>query len=92
MARARTQMLDYFAAQARFLTPSHTVLGLEAGAGAMGAGDELLLKQLSLVMGFPFTKDAEGLQDGTLARYLTGEDPRLTKHVPELAPFRDIVF
>lgn len=26
------------------------------------------------------------------SRYLTGEDPRLAKHVPELAPFRDIVF
>jgi hypothetical protein len=62
-------MLDYFSAQASFLTPSHTVLGFEAESGKMAAGNELLLKQLSLVMGFPVTEDGEGLQDGTLARY-----------------------
>jgi hypothetical protein len=58
----------------------------------LGPGDELLLTQLCLTMGFPVTGCAEGLKDGTLARYLTGEEPRLAKHVAELAPFRDIVF
>eukprot|EP00976_Prorocentrum_cordatum_P116051 1196105-Prorocentrum_minimum.AAC.4 len=59
----------------------------------VSVGDAGWLQQLCLTTGFPYTSSkAEDNLGGTLARYLVGADPRLLKHYPELAYFRDIVF
>lgn len=70
MARARSQILDYFHAQKEILIEGQVVFQFEKGM-LLGTADIALMKQLCLVTGFPYTMDQayEGDRlDGTLAR------------------------
>eukprot|EP00966_Prymnesium_polylepis_P327386 7383269-Prymnesium_polylepis.2 len=52
---------------------------------SLSTADRLLVRQLSLQLGFP-------REDGALARSLCGEDSAMTDLFPELATLRDVAF
>ena len=82
---ARTQILDYFTQQKKFIVDDdHIIFRFERDM-SFGQGEKNLMDQLCVQMGF-----VRGSQE--LPMYLTGENPLIVDNYPELALFRDTVF
>ena len=84
LAAARTHVLDYFSQQQTQVPETHKLFRFEASLG-FGQGEERLLRQLCLQVGFPYAPHL-------LPRYLSGDDPLLLDNYPELGLYRDICF
>ena len=82
MQCALTSVLDYHTQLMRAIRPDHIVFKFEESAG-FGYGEQLLLDQLALQVAFP--RD-------DLAMCLSGENPVLIDHFPEIQFFRDMCF
>ena len=80
-----TQTLDYFHGMRKVVNPdTHAVFRWETGSG-FGRGEERLLSQVCLQMGFPMGREE-------LPFYLSGESREFSDNYPEMATMRDIVF
>ena len=84
LAAVRTKLLDYFRATASRVPDDRLLFRFERSM-ALGPADSLLMRQLSLQLGFP-------RDDASLARSLAGEDPAMIDLFPEIATIRDIAF
>ena len=84
LAAVRTQLLDYFRATAANVPDDHLLFRFERSM-ALAPADKLLMRQLSLQLGFP-------RDDASLARSLSGEDSAVEDLLPELPTIRDIAF
>ena len=78
------KLLDYFRATAAAVPDDHLLFRFEHSM-SLSTADRLLVRQLSLQLGFP-------REDGALARSLCGEDSAMTDLFPELATLRDVAF
>lgn len=79
---ARTNVLDYFLAQAALIQEDHFIFAFEKD---MSVGNVTrLVSQVCWEIGFPLHSD--------LGRYVTGERRELLLNYPELLYYRDIVF
>jgi len=89
LAAARSQILDYFAAQRALLVldDEHVLFRFEQSM-TLGKGDAKLIDQLCVQMGFP----RNSRDDAGAAAYLAGQDSLLVDNYPELALYRDICF
>ena len=83
-AAARTMLLDYFGDLARSVPEKRLLFRFERSMG-IGPGEEALITQINLQLGFPTERRV-------LLLYLSGEEPELLDLYPEMATFRDIVF
>ena len=80
-----TQTLDYFHGMRKVVNPdTHAVFRWETGSG-FGRGEERLLSQVCLQMGFPMGREE-------LPFYLSGESREFSDNYPEMSTMRDIVF
>lgn len=81
-AAARTQVLDYFYQLKKVVPEDHMMFQWEHGCEC-GNADKMYIDQLCVQMGFD--RGAENL-------FVSGLDPFLLDHYPEIAFFRDLVF
>ena len=80
---ARTQVLDYFYELKSIVSDDHMLFTFETGKNQFNKADNKFINQIAIQMGFE--KDVVNL-------YMSGSDPILIDHYPELCYFRDLLF
>lgn len=80
LALVRTSVLEYFAAQAEWLLPEHTIFQFDRSM-SFGDADGRYVEQLALQVGLPTAA-------ALLPRYLSGEEPELMDQQPEVGMLR----
>jgi hypothetical protein len=81
-ATARTQVLDYFYRLKSIVQSDHVIFSFEKSSECSGA-DKRFMDQLCVQLGF---------LRGQEAAYISGVDPLVLDHYPEIGFFRDLVF
>jgi len=84
LAVCRSMVLDYFAAQEKFVQDDHVIFSWENAMTV--TAEKLLLEQVSLELGFP-TADAK-----LAGEYTSGDRLEILDTFPEYGFFRDVVF